>query len=294
MNGNAYMLCYGFSTQKLYVGSYNSTNDTLTWIECATDISGKQDVITGAITPYLQANATADRIIASDANGKLTVSAVGAQALYSAINNISGLTGGKIVVTSSAGGSFVTSTIDASDLFSLYTNITGLTGGNRVVLTSSAGGSLITSSVTGTALSNTINHVNNDLSTGYSMLSLADGNIASGTTFNFSRQFIIPKAGLYYVHALARWSANATGTRVLAIHSSGTQEVLDDNSIYMFTSNMASPGNMTFIQHLTGLLRVTSDNKYFWIRGWQNSGSTLGTNFRVQFVKLTDSTSVIT
>ena len=294
MNGNAYMLCYGFSTQKLYVGSYNSTNDTLTWIECVTDISGKQDVITGAITPYLQANATADRIIASDANGKLTVSAVGAQALYSAINNISGLTGGKIVVTSSAGGSFVTSTIDASDLFALYTNITGLTGGNRVVLTSSAGGSLITSAITGTDLSNTVNHVNDDLSTGYSMLSLADGNIASGTTFNFSRQFIIPESGLYYVHALARWSANATGTRVLAIHSSGTQEVLDDNSIYMFTSNMASPGNMTFIQHLTGLLRVTSDNKYFWIRGWQNSGSTLGTNFRVQFVKLTDSTSVIT
>ena len=290
MNGNAYMLCYGFSTQKLYVGSYDSTGDTLTWIE----ITNKQDAITGAITPYLQANATADRIIASDANGKLTVSAVGAQALYSAINNISGLTGGKIVVTSSAGGSFVTSTIEASDLFTLYTNITGLTGGNRVVLTSSAGGSLITSSITGTDLSNTVNHVNDDLSTGYSLLSLADGNIASGTTFNFSRQFIIPEKGLYYVHALARWGANATGTRVLAIHSSGTQEVLDDNSIYMFTSNMASPGNMTFIQHLTGLLRVTSEDKYFWIRGWQNSGSTLGTNFRVQFVKLTDSTSVIT
>lgn len=182
--------------------------------------NGKQNAITGAITPYLSGDATADRVIVSDSTGKLTVSATTASNMYS-----------------------------------------------------------------------TINHVNNDIATGYSLLTLTDSNVSSGSYIY--KQFVIPESGLYYVHLIARWAGNTTGYRSITLTDSSSSESLSDNSVYTFHKDELPPTNNAFISHSSGLLRVTSNNKYFWIRAFQNSGSTLTTNFRVQFVKLTDSTSVI-
>lgn len=250
------------------------------------------DAITGAITPYVTSNATASRVIVSDASGKLTTSSLSSSDLTTGVNRaLSTLDGQPLTVNkvlyANGVGVVAPTAVESNDLYSVVNGVTSLTGG-RVVVSTEDGGAVTQSAITASQLYTNVTRVSN-LNTSYDFLSLTNTNMSSGT--RYYKQFQIPSPGLWYVHLMVIWSAtNSTaGGRFLGLSDTSTGETLEWNSPYIFSVvENGNPTNTQWTQHSSGLLQVASTGaKYYYLHAMQNSGGTLsGVQFRVQIIKL--------
>lgn len=254
--------------------------------------NSKLDTITGAITPYVSNNATASRVIVSDASGKLTTSSLSSSDLTTGVNRaLSTLDGQPLTINkvlyANSVGVVAPTAVESDDLYSVVNGVTSLTGG-RVVVSTEDGGAVTQSAITASQLYTNVTRVSN-LNTSYDFLSLTNTNMSSGT--RYYKQFQIPSPGLWYVHLMVIWSAtNSTaGGRFLGLSDTSTGETLEWNSPYIFSVvENGNPTNTQWTQHSSGLLQVASTGaKYYYLHAMQTSGGTLsGVQFRVQIIKL--------
>ena len=122
---------------------------------------------------------------------------------------------------------------------------------------------------TAIGISNAITNLSKDVSS-----------VASGTTFGSLYNFTMA-AGTYILTVTVVWASNATGRRCAGLSSNTTTT----NQGYHMVDNQAAVNGAKTFCHMTQAITVSSSTTYYVV-GYQNSGSALGAEVRVNYIKL--------
>ena len=104
--------------------------------------------------------------------------------------------------------------------------------------------------------------------------------VASGTSFTSLYNFDIA-TGTYILNITVVWASNATGRRCAGL---STNTSTTNQGYHMVDNQAAVNGAKTFC-HMTQVIKLTSATTYY-VLGYQNSGSALGAEIRVNYIKL--------
>lgn len=88
-------------------------------------------------------------------------------------------------------------------------------------------------------------------------------------------------AGTYILKAVVQFAASSSGRRVIFLTTSSTGANIDR---YTITQSAAAPSGATYVE-LVHLITITSATTYY-LRAYQNSGSTLSCSGGIEYVKL--------